>query len=76
MSYVFDKISVPADRARINIADPVEVRWWSKLLGCSPKQLLLAVSHTGDSAAKVELLLDFWQGFGVGARSSLKVRAA
>lgn len=32
MSYVFDKVSVPADRARINVADPVEVRWWSKSL--------------------------------------------
>lgn len=76
MSYLFDKVSVPADRARINVADPVEVRWWSKLLGCSQGQLLQAVSRAGDSAAKVEQLLDFWQGFGLSARRALKERAA
>lgn len=76
MSYVLEKRPVPADRARINVDDPVEVRWWSKLLGCSTKQLLQAVARVGDSAAKVEHLLDFWQGFGLGARWELKQRAA
>jgi len=45
MSYVTERVSVPADRARIDAADPVEVRWWSRLLGCSPAQLLEAVSR-------------------------------
>lgn len=76
MAYVFDKISVPADRSRINVADPVEVRWWSKLFGCSSKQLLQAVSRAGDSAARVEHLLELWAGFGLGARRELRERMA
>jgi hypothetical protein len=76
MSCLADNLCVPADRSRINIGDPVEVRWWTQLLGCSQAQLLQAVSRAGDSAAKVEHLLDFWQGFGVGARTALKQRAA
>lgn len=63
MTYVSEKVPVPADRSRINTADPVEVRWWSKLLGCSQEQLQQAVSRVGDSAAHVEHLLDCWQGF-------------
>ena len=76
MSYVFEKTRVPADRSRINVADPVEVRWWSRLLGCSPGQLLEAVARAGDSAARVEHLVDFWQGFGLGARSAMSERVA
>lgn len=76
MSYVFEKLPVPADRSRIDVTDPVEVRWWSKVLGCSPQQLLQAVARAGDSAAKVEHLLDLWQGFGLGARRQWKERAA
>lgn len=76
MTYVFVKNSIPADRARINVEDPVEVKWWSKFLGCSTKQLLQAVARAGDSAAKVEQLLDIWMGLGLGARSELRLRAA
>jgi hypothetical protein len=64
MSYVTDKMLMPPDRARIDAADPVEVRWWSRLFGCSPAQLLEAVSRVGDSAALVERLVDSWSGFG------------
>lgn len=68
MSYVIEQSSIPADRSRIDVADPAEVRWWSKLLGCSPRQLLEAVSRVGDSAALVERLLDSWSGFGLALR--------
>lgn len=68
MSYVIEKTSVPADRSRIDVADPVEVRWWSRLLGCSPRQLLDAVSRVGDCAARVEQLIDSWSGFGLAVR--------
>lgn len=64
MSYVLEKTPVPADRSRIDVADPREVKWWSKLLGCSTRQLLEAVARAGDSAAKVERLLDGWVGLG------------
>jgi hypothetical protein len=56
MAYVFE--SVPADRGRIDLNDPREVNWWSKRFGCSPEQLRRAVSKVGNSAAKVEQLLD------------------
>jgi hypothetical protein len=68
MSYLSEKVPVPADRSRIDVADPAEVRWWSRLLGCSPEQLLDAVSRVGESAARVELLVDTWSGFGLGFR--------
>jgi len=68
MFYVLEKMPIPADRSRIDVTDPREVRWWSKLLGCSPKQLLEAVAHVGDSAALVERLVDSWSGFGLAFR--------
>jgi len=56
MAYVFE--TVPADRGLIDIDDPREVNWWSKRFGCNAEQLRLAVSKVGNSAAKVEQLLD------------------
>ncbi len=56
MAYVFE--SVPADRGLIDINDPREIQWWSKRFGCSEEQLRRAVSLVGNSAAKVEQLLD------------------
>ena len=56
MAYVFE--SVPADRGLIDVDDPREVQWWSKRFGCSEDQLRRAVSEVGNSAAKVEQLLD------------------
>lgn len=58
MSYVFEKANLPADRSRIDVLDPAEIRWWSNLLGCHPRQLVHAVSRVGECAAQVERLLD------------------
>jgi hypothetical protein len=56
MAYVFE--TVPADRSLIDMDDPREVNWWRKRFGCSEEQLRLAVKQVGNSAAKVEQLLD------------------
>ncbi len=56
MAYVFE--TVPANRGLIDLNDPREVSWWSKRFGCSQQQLRTAVSTVGNSAAKVEQLLD------------------
>ena len=56
MAYVFE--TIPADRGLIDLEDAREVQWWSKQFGCSVDQLLRAVSKVGNSAAKVEQLLD------------------
>lgn len=64
MSYVLEQVSIPADRSRIDVGNPVEVKWWSRLLGCSREQLLDAVARVGDSAAVVERWLDSWLGLG------------
>jgi len=56
MAYVFE--SLPADRGLIDIDDPREVNWWRKRFGCSEEQLRRAVMKVGNSAAKVEQLLD------------------
>lgn len=56
MAYVFE--TVPADRGRIDLSDPREVHWWSKRFDCNEQQLRSAVAKVGDSAAKVEQVLD------------------
>jgi hypothetical protein len=56
MAYVFE--TVPADRGLIDMDDPREVQWWSKRFGCNEAQLRRAVSEVGNSAARVEQLLD------------------
>jgi Protein of unknown function (DUF3606). len=56
MAYVFE--SVPADRGLIDMDDPREVNWWRKRFGCSEDQLREAVAQVGNSAARVEQLLD------------------
>ncbi len=56
MAYVFE--TVPADRGLIDLGAPREVQWWSKQFGCNEDQLRRAVSKVGNSAAKVEQLLD------------------
>jgi hypothetical protein len=43
----------PADRSRINVHEPWEVRWWTQELGVSEAQLRSAVSAVGVSAANV-----------------------
>jgi hypothetical protein len=79
MSYVFERVRVPADRSRIGILDPVEVKWWSSLFGCSAAQLRDAVAQVGDSAAEVERLLDEplhagWVPVRAGAAGAASVR--
>jgi hypothetical protein len=56
MAYVF--AAIPRDRSRIHLDDPREVSWWRKQFECSEEQLREAVARVGDSAAKVEQLLD------------------
>lgn len=43
----------PADRNRININEPWEVKYRRKEFGCTEQQLRQAISAVGDSAAKV-----------------------
>ena len=56
MAYVFD--TIPANRGLIDMNDPREISWWRKQFGCSEEQLRRAVAEVGNSAAKVEQLLD------------------
>jgi hypothetical protein len=56
MANVFE--TVPAQRDRIDMANPAEVSYWSKQFGCNEQQLRDAVLQVGDSAAMVEQLLD------------------
>ena len=43
----------PADRARINVNEDYELRYWSEKFGCSPEQLRAAVQAAGTSAEAV-----------------------
>ena len=43
-----------ADRKRINLSEPYEVRDWSKKFGVSSEQLQDAVKRVGDRADDVE----------------------
>lgn len=43
----------PADRARVNVHEDWEVRWWCKEFGCTEAQLKAAVKAVGVSAAAV-----------------------
>ncbi len=56
MTYAFEPI--PAQRNVIELDNPREVSWWIKRFGCSEEQLRKAVAQVGNSAAKVEQLLD------------------
>lgn len=56
MSYVFE--TLPADRSRIAISDPLEVRYWAGKFGCSVDQLRRVVAQVGTSAARVEEVID------------------
>ncbi|RZJ25472.1 MAG: DUF3606 domain-containing protein [Haliea sp.] len=44
----------PADRARINVNEDYEVRYWTEKLKCTPDQLRDAVKAHGPVAATVE----------------------
>lgn len=47
------KNGAPADRSRVNINEPSEVKYRRKEYGCTEQQLRQAVSAVGVSAAKV-----------------------
>jgi Protein of unknown function (DUF3606) len=44
----------PADRARINVNEAHELRYWSQKFGCTPDELKAAVKSVGVMANKVE----------------------
>nr|WP_047197009.1 DUF3606 domain-containing protein [Caldimonas brevitalea] len=43
----------PLDRGRINLLDPLEVRYWCRQFDCKPEELKKAVALVGDHAADV-----------------------
>ncbi len=47
----------PADRARINMSEAYEVRYWTEKFGCSAEALGAAVKSAGSSADAVEKYL-------------------
>jgi hypothetical protein len=47
----------PADRARINVNEPHEVRYWTKALKVSEERLCELVAKAGVMAADVRKLL-------------------
>jgi hypothetical protein len=44
----------PQDRARINVNEEHEVRYWTEKFGCTPEQLRAAVNVAGVMADSVE----------------------
>ncbi len=47
----------PADRARVNIHEPWEVKWWCSEFGCTESQLKAAVNAVGVMASDVRAYL-------------------
>jgi hypothetical protein len=43
----------PQDRARVNVNEPHELRYWTKEFGCTEAELRAAVKAVGVSAAAV-----------------------
>ncbi len=43
----------PQDRARVNLSEPHEVKYWTQKWGVSAEQLKQAVTKAGTSAAAV-----------------------
>jgi hypothetical protein len=43
----------PADRARVNVHEDYEVRYWCKKFGCTKAQLVAAVKKAGVMAKNV-----------------------
>ena len=44
----------PADRARVNVHETHEVRYWTQKFNCTPEQLRAAVAKAGVMADDVE----------------------
>ena len=59
MSDMSDELKnrAPADRSRVNVDDPGEVKYRRKEYGCTEQQLRQAVAAVGLSAAKVSQYL-------------------
>lgn len=47
----------PQDRARVNLTEDYEVRYWTKKFGVSKTELEKAVAKAGESAAAVAKVL-------------------
>ena len=47
----------PISARRINVAEPYEVTYWSRVLGVSEDDLLLAVSEVGEDIERVRRAL-------------------
>jgi hypothetical protein len=43
-----------ADRSRVNVNEPHEVKYWTQRFGCSEAELRAAVSRVGVNARDVE----------------------
>lgn len=48
----------PLDPGRINPADPFEIEYWSRELGCPPKELQEVVYRVGEHVTVVRAELD------------------
>jgi hypothetical protein len=47
----------PADRSRVNVSEPHEVKYWTEKFGCTNEDLETAVKQVGVIADKVESYL-------------------
>ena len=47
----------PISARRINVAEPYEVTYWSKVLGVSEDELLVSVSEVGEEIERVRQAL-------------------
>jgi hypothetical protein len=52
----------PLDPGRVNLMDPVEMRYWCKELGCTEEELEDAVAKGGDHIAAVRAELEERRG--------------
>jgi hypothetical protein len=48
-----DRVKQKPDRSKINMLEPMEVKYWSKRLGVDKQQLRVVVDRVGNSAAAV-----------------------
>jgi hypothetical protein len=49
--------AIPTDRSRIDIKEPLHVRYWCGELRCTEGQLLDAVKRVGTTVARVQAYL-------------------
>jgi hypothetical protein len=48
-----DRVKQKPDRSKINMLEPMEVKYWTKQLGVDKQQLHVLVERVGNSAAAV-----------------------